>query len=60
VSPYAGTRAQTFVVGEVDEEGKKLVKCAHDCMMKAFAQCKPGVRYRDLGDTITKHASSQG
>lgn len=52
--------AQTFVVGEVDEGSKKLVKCAHDCLMKAIAMCKPGVRYRDVGDVITKHASSCG
>ncbi len=58
--PRARACAQTFVVGEVDEEGKKLIKCAHDCLMKALAACKPGVRYRDVGDIITKHASSQG
>jgi methionyl aminopeptidase len=51
---------QTFCVGEVDELSKKLIKCSHDCLMKALAACKPGARYRDMGDIITKHATSQG
>lgn len=51
---------QTFTVGEVDEESKKLVKTAHDCLAKAVAMCKPGVRYRDVGDVISKHAQSNG
>jgi methionyl aminopeptidase len=51
---------QTYTVGDVDEVSKKLIKCSHDCLMKALAICKPGVRYRDVGDIITKHASSQG
>eukprot|EP00983_Pelagomonas_calceolata_P051597 1142477-Pelagomonas_calceolata.AAC.4 len=51
---------QTFVVGEVDEQGKKLIKTAHDCLAKAIAMCKPGVRYRDVGEVITKHAQANG
>jgi methionyl aminopeptidase len=47
-------------VGEVDEEGKKLIKVTHDALMKAIAACKPGVRYRDIGDIITKHTSANG
>ena len=30
------------------------------CLSKAIAACKPGMRYRDVGDIITSHASSQG
>lgn len=30
------------------------------CMMKAIAVCKPGTRYRDLGDIITQHAHRNG
>jgi methionine aminopeptidase len=51
---------QTFVVGEVDDDSKKLVKVAHDCLQKAVAMCKPGVRYRDVGDAISRHAQANG
>lgn len=47
-------------MGEVDEEGKQLIKVTHDALMQAIAACKPGVRYRDMGDIITKHASKFG
>jgi hypothetical protein len=53
-------RMQTFVVGDVDEDSKKLVKTSHDCLAKAIAMCKPGVRYRDVGDVITRHAQANG
>lgn len=30
------------------------------CLELAIAACKPGARYRDLGDIITKHATKAG
>lgn len=57
---FHGDLNETICVGEVDEEGKKLIKVTHDALMKAIAACKPGVRYRDIGDIITKHASANG
>ncbi|KAF5838034.1 peptidase M24, structural domain-containing protein [Dunaliella salina] len=57
---YCGDLNETFVVGEVDEQSKKLIKTAHDCLAKAVAMCKPGVRYRDVGEVITKHAQANG
>lgn len=51
---------QTFTVGEVDEGSQRLCRTAYECLHKAIAMCKPGTRYRDLGDVITKHASSNG
>jgi len=57
---YVARGLQTFVVGEVDEASKKLIKTSHDCLAKAIAMCKPGVRFRDVGDVITKHAQANG
>lgn len=37
-----------------------MVKVAHDCLMAALAICKPGTRYRDVGDVITRHATANG
>lgn len=45
---------------QVDEKGKELIKVTHDSLMKAIEACKPGVRYRDLGDIISKHVQQAG
>lgn len=58
---WHGDLNETFVVGDnVDEESKKLVKVTHECLHLAIAACRPGTRYRDLGDIITKHATKAG
>jgi methionyl aminopeptidase len=55
-----GDLNETFMVGNVDEEGKKLVQTAFECLQKALEACKPGTLYRDLGGIITKHAKDSG
>lgn len=32
------------------------MQVAYDCLMKAVSAAKPGVRYREVGDVISKHA----
>jgi len=49
---------ETLLVGNVDEEGRKLVRVTHECLQKAIEQVKPGYRYRDVGDVISKHAQA--
>jgi methionyl aminopeptidase len=39
---YHGDLNETFVVGEVDDRSKQLIKCAHDSLMAAAAACKVG------------------
>lgn len=51
---------ETFLVGEVDEEGKRLVRCAFECLREAIAICKPGVMYREVGEVISKVARKDG
>src|SRR5688500_5635984 len=36
----------TFLVGNVDDKGKKLVSATKDVLDKAIAICKPGTLYR--------------
>lgn len=43
-------------MGQVDEDGKRLVQTAYDCLSEAIATVKPGVLYRDLGAIISKVA----
>lgn len=57
---FHGDLNETVCVGEVDEGGKALIKATHDALMKAIAACRPGVRYRDLGDIITRHVAAHG
>jgi len=55
---YHGDLNETFMVGNVDDEGKKLVKTAFDCLSAALSMVKPGTLYRDLGTAIHKVASA--
>ncbi len=57
---FHGDLNETYFVGEVDEGAKKLVSTAKECLDEAIKMCKPGVRYRDLGDTIEKIARKNG
>jgi methionyl aminopeptidase len=53
---YHGDLNETFCVGNVDDEGRKLVKAAFDCLAAAIDMVKPGTLYRDLGTKIHKVA----
>lgn len=51
---------QTFLVGNVDEDGRRLVKCAFDCLAGAMAMVRPDTMYRDIGNTIQKVRDEAG
>ncbi|XP_051822658.1 methionine aminopeptidase 1-like [Antechinus flavipes] len=57
---YHGDLNETFFVGEVDESARKLVQTTYECLMQAIDAVKPGVRYRELGNIIQKHAQANG
>ncbi|XP_048468356.1 methionine aminopeptidase 1, partial [Rhincodon typus] len=57
---FHGDLNETFFVGEVDEGSKKLVQTTYECLMHAIDSVKPGVRYRELGNIIQKHAHANG
>lgn len=57
---YHGDLNETFVVGEVDDESKKLIKVTYECLDKAIKAVKPGVRFREVGDIISSHAQAAG
>ena len=44
----------------MSDKAKDLVKNTWECLDKAIAMVKPGVKYRDVGNEIQKHASSGG
>mmetsp|Transcript_6400 Transcript_6400/g.9655 ORF Transcript_6400/g.9655 Transcript_6400/m.9655 type:complete len:382 (+) Transcript_6400:65-1210(+) len=55
---YHGDLNETFCVGNVDEEGRKLVETAYMCLANAISMVKPGTLYRDFGMTIAKTAKA--
>uniref|UniRef100_T1IS65 Methionine aminopeptidase n=1 Tax=Strigamia maritima TaxID=126957 RepID=T1IS65_STRMM len=57
---FHGDLNETFLLGNVDENGKQLVKVAWECLSKAIDIVKPGTKYREIGNIIQKHAQSQG
>eukprot|EP00537_Pseudo-nitzschia_pungens_P014880 CAMPEP_0172408214 /NCGR_PEP_ID=MMETSP1061-20121228/75737_1 /TAXON_ID=37318 /ORGANISM="Pseudo-nitzschia pungens, Strain cf. pungens" /LENGTH=402 /DNA_ID=CAMNT_0013144335 /DNA_START=767 /DNA_END=1975 /DNA_ORIENTATION=- len=54
---YHGDLNETFLVGNCDEDAKRLVETSFDCLAAALDRVKPGTLYRDLGTVIHKTAS---
>ncbi len=50
----------TFLVGQVDDESRALVKVTHECLMKGIEAVKPGRPISDLGRAIELHADAHG
>lgn len=55
---YHGDLNETFCVGNVDSDGRRLVKTAFDCLSAALDLVKPGTLYRDLGTEIHRVATA--
>ncbi|XP_033644490.1 methionine aminopeptidase 1-like [Asterias rubens] len=55
---FHGDLNETFFVGNVDEKSKELVAVTHKCLQLAIDEVRPGVRYREMGDIIQKHAQA--
>ena len=56
---YHGDLNETFCVGNVDADGRRLVETAFECLQSALAMVKPGTLYRDLGSTIHRKAAAK-
>jgi methionyl aminopeptidase len=57
---YHGDLNETFCVGNVDAEGRKVVQTAYECLQAAISLIRDGTLYRDLGTVIQKTAASRG
>ncbi|CAI4227180.1 unnamed protein product [Auanema sp. JU1783] len=58
---FHGDLNETFLVGtKVDEESRKLVRVTYECLSQAIAIVKPGVKFREIGNVIQKHAAANG
>ncbi|RLN61899.1 hypothetical protein BBJ28_00021089 [Nothophytophthora sp. Chile5] len=56
---YHGDLNDTFLVGNVDEEGVRLVKAAFECLSAASKLVRPGTMFRELGKHIASIANAQ-
>ncbi|KAJ0962075.1 hypothetical protein J5N97_029903 [Dioscorea zingiberensis] len=55
-----GDLNETYFVGQVDDVSQQLVRCTYECLEKAISIVKPGVRFREVGEVINRHASMSG
>ncbi|KAL9715120.1 Methionine aminopeptidase 1 [Leucoagaricus gongylophorus] len=57
-SGFHGDLNETYAVGEIDEDSKKLIRTTREALDAAIAICKPGALFRDIGKTIEPIARS--
>lgn len=57
---FHGDLNETFLVGNVSPEAKKLVKVTSECLTRAINIVRPGEKYREVGNVIQKHAQMHG
>ncbi|XP_041579462.1 methionine aminopeptidase 1D, mitochondrial isoform X3 [Vulpes lagopus] len=57
---YHGDTSETFLVGNVDECGKKLVEVARRCRDEAIAACRAGAPFSVIGNTISHITHQNG
>ncbi|XP_055032199.2 methionine aminopeptidase 1D, mitochondrial isoform X1 [Misgurnus anguillicaudatus] len=57
---YHGDTSETFLIGSVDEQARKLVDVARQCRDQAIAACGPGQPLNVIGNTISNIANSHG
>lgn len=53
---YIGDTSKMFLIGDVKPFAKKLVKVTQECLYKAIAIVRPGIRLGDIGSIIQEHA----
>lgn len=57
---YHGDCSKTFLIGEVDDKGKELVKATEVCLNEGISICKPKEKFATIGFVIEKRAREMG
>ena len=57
---WQGDAARTFMIGEVSEEKKKLVKVTEECFFKAIENLRDGTPIGNIGYNVQTHAEANG
>ncbi len=57
---YNGDAARTFMIGDVGEEKRRLVKVTEECFFKAVENLRAGTPLYDIGYAVQTYAESYG
>ena len=57
---WQGDAARTFIIGDVSEEKRKLVKVTEECFFKAIENLRDGTPLGDIGFKVQSHAEVNG
>ncbi len=57
---YNGDACRTFLIGNVSEEKRKLVRVTEECFFKAIEGLRAGTPLYDIGYAVQTHAESNG
>lgn len=57
---FHGDACRTFMIGNVSEEKRKLVKVTEECFFKAIEGLQAGVPLYDIGYKVQTHAEAHG
>ncbi|KAG5894785.1 hypothetical protein JTB14_005221 [Gonioctena quinquepunctata] len=57
---YHGDCSKTFLVGQVDKDGRDLVRATEVCLNEAIGICQPGELFRSIGACIEEKAYELG
>ena len=57
---YYGDTSRMFMVGEVSQYARRLVKVTYECLWKGIDQVKPGAHLGDIGHVIQQYAEGCG
>lgn len=60
VEGWHGDQSETFAVGEISKEDKKLIQCAFDAMHKGIQAIKPDGQVKDIGFAIVDYSNVRG
>lgn len=55
-----GDLSETFMIGDVDDSGKRLVSVTKECLDQAIKSCYPGQKFSEIGNIISDIASEHG
>jgi methionyl aminopeptidase len=57
---FQGDAARTYLIGNVSEEKRRLVKVTEECFFKAIEDLKAGTPLYDIGYKVQTHAEANG
>lgn len=60
VDGWHGDSSETFLIGNVNDEAKRLVQCSFDCLYKGIDAITPGGQVKSIGFAIIGHANIRG